>query len=144
MWAVRSRCPLICIHFHGSRAQKHVTFAGYLDGPHLARAYQKSTIFVLPTYWPEGFPNVIAEAMHFGLPIVTTQIRGQADHLKEGVHARFVPARDPARLAQILAELLNDAPLRAEMGRANREKVKDFAPEKIGYEYLKALQEIAV
>ena len=124
--------------------QAQVTFSGYLEGGHLAPAYQKATVFVLPTYWPEGFPTVIAEAMHFGLPIVTTPIRGQADQLQEGVHACFVPTCDPARLAQVLVQLLDDAPLRAEMGRANREKVKDFAPEKVGYEYLQALQEITV
>ena len=38
------------------------------------------------------------EAMSYGLPVVTTPIRGCADSLIEGANALFVPAHDPGRL----------------------------------------------
>jgi glycosyltransferase involved in cell wall biosynthesis len=120
----------------------HVTLAGYLQGRQLAAAYATARILVLPTYWAEGFPTVITEAMDAGLPIVTTRIRGAADHLEEGVNALFVPPRDPAAIANAVERLLSDPALCALMAHANQEKVKDFAPEKVAREYLSILEEI--
>jgi len=119
-----------------------VTLTGYLDRDRLIEAYQASDVFVLPS-WNEGFPTVIAEAMSVGLPIVTTRIGGAADHLREGIHACFVPRRDPGTLSETLIRLLADPILRAKMAQANREKVKEFAPETVGRHYLGALEEIA-
>ena len=83
-----------------------VTLAGYLTGERLQDAYELADVFVLPTTWAEGFPTVITEAMAAGLPVVTTRLRGAADHLVEGVHALFVPPRDPGALAARLGRLL--------------------------------------
>lgn len=106
---------------------KYVDLAGYVQGDRLADLYASSDVFVLPTY-REGFPTVIAEAMSYGLPIVTTAIRGAVDHLAEGENALFVPPRDPGRLARALLRLLNNPSMCADMGERNREKVKEFAP----------------
>ncbi len=119
-----------------------VTLAGYLTGERLQDAYELADVFVLPTTWAEGFPTVITEAMAAGLPVVTTRLRGAADHLVEGVHALFVPPRDPGALAARLGRLLGDPALRAAMGRANREKVKEFAPPIVGRRYLEILRAI--
>jgi glycosyltransferase involved in cell wall biosynthesis len=119
-----------------------VTLLGYLEGERLAEAYRAADIFVLPTYWNEGFPTVIAEAMNAGLPIVTTRIRGAADHLQEGVNALFVRPRDPGTLVEAINSLLADPAVRTRMGQANREKVKDFAPEVVGRRYLEVLEQI--
>jgi len=81
---------------------------GYLDWAHLELAYSLTTIFVLPTYHIEGFPAVIQDALGHGLPIIATPIRGVADHLIDGIHARLIPPKHPAKLAQALVELLKD------------------------------------
>lgn len=119
-----------------------VTLTGYLTGDELVEAYQVSDVFILPTYLTEGFPTVIAEAMGAGLPIVTTRIRGAADHLREGVNALFVSPRDPVTLSKTLRRLLTDPTLRAKMVQANREKVKEFAPQVVGQQYFDVLEHI--
>ena len=118
-----------------------VVFAGYLAGEALAEAYRSAAVFVLPSY-TEGFPTAITEAMDAGLPIVTTCIRGMADHLTAGVNAVFVPKRDPEALARALARLLADADLRRRMGAANQAKVRDFAPPAVARAYLGAVADI--
>jgi glycosyltransferase involved in cell wall biosynthesis len=120
-----------------------VTFAGHLSAEQLLAAYRGAEVFVLPTYHPEGFPTSISEAMSAGLAIVTTRVRGLADHLTEGVNALFVPPRDPAALARALEKLLTDGELRARMAAANRDKVKSFAPGEVVGAYVRALEEIA-
>ncbi|MEJ7810901.1 MAG: glycosyltransferase family 4 protein [Gemmatimonadaceae bacterium] len=119
-----------------------VTLAGYLRGDALDAAYRAATVFALPTWWMEGFPTVIAEAMGAGLPIVTTPIRGIADHLKDGVNAVFVPPRDRDALRDALRRVLGDASLRASMAAANREAVEKFAPAVVGRDYLAALTDV--
>ena len=122
--------------------EEHVKRTGYLSGSDLKRAYQRAAIFVLPTSWAEGFPTVLAEAMDAGLAIVTTPIRGAADHLVEGENALFVGSGDVSGLAASITTLLGDADLRARMGAANQERVQIFAPDLVAAEYLQILQSV--
>ncbi|MBI5383776.1 MAG: glycosyltransferase family 4 protein [Verrucomicrobia bacterium] len=121
--------------------QTRVTLTGYLDSTRLPRAYRAADVFVLPS-WSEGFPTVITEAMDAGLPVVTTRLRGAADHLQEGVHACFVPPRAPEALAEALRRVLNDRALRARMSEANRAKVREFAPDMVARHQKELLEEI--
>jgi glycosyltransferase involved in cell wall biosynthesis len=136
------QAPQVREHVQGLGLADCVTLTGYIEGEHLAAAYQTADVFALPTYHSEGFPTVVTEAMSVRLPVVTTPIRGAADHLQEGIHALFVPPRAPGALAEAIVRLLADPDLRERMGRANREKVKDFTPEKVGRQYLDVLQEV--
>lgn len=123
--------------------ENHVTLAGYLKGSDLVSAYQIADIFVLPTRGPkEGFPTVISEAMNAGLPVVTTNIRGAADLLQEGVNARFVPPCNPSALGEVLEQLLLDPQQRSNMSQNNKAKVKDFAPEVVIKRYIEIFQEL--
>jgi glycosyltransferase involved in cell wall biosynthesis len=116
------------------------TLAGYLSGDALDDAYRGADLFVLPTYFAEGFPLSVMEAMSYGLPVVTTPIRGCADSLKADENALFVPGRDPAALAAAIERLLDDDELRARMGRANAAKVAEFAPDHVLPRYAEVLR----
>jgi glycosyltransferase involved in cell wall biosynthesis len=120
-----------------------VTMKGYLSSPELSEEYRGSAMLVLPTRWDEGFPTVLAEAMDAGLPIITTPIRGAADHLVEEENALFVQPRDVPGLASAIRRLLRDDALRARMAAANRERVRIFEPNVVAAEYLQVLQTIA-
>lgn len=120
----------------------YITLAGYLKGEQqLFSVYQRADVFILPSY-SEGFPTVITEAMSVGLPIITTQIRGMADHLTEGENALFVPPRDPALLAATILKLLDEPELQASMRIANREKLRQFQPAVVGKKYHNVIKEI--
>jgi glycosyltransferase involved in cell wall biosynthesis len=119
-----------------------VNLRGYLSGSGLDRAYREADVFVLPSYHKEGFPLSVMEAMGYGLPIVTTRIRGCADSLVPEENARFVPARDPRALAEALDALLGDPDARLRMGRANRRKVREFAPEVVVPRYATILRAV--
>jgi glycosyltransferase involved in cell wall biosynthesis len=120
----------------------NVELLGHLDAAAMKAMYRDADVFVLPTYWIEGFPTAISEAMNAGLPVVTTKTRGMADHLEEGKNAVFVPQRDPTALAEALERLLGDQTLRDQMSEANQAKVADFAPDRVAREYLNALEDI--
>lgn len=118
-----------------------ITMPGHLSESALSDEYRKATIFVLPS-WSEGFPTVLAEAMDAGLPIITTRIRGAADHLIADENALFVQPRDVNGLASALIRLLEDGDLRARMASANRERIGIFEPKVVAAEYLYVLRSL--
>ena len=119
-----------------------VDLLGYVSGVDLDRAYRDATVFVLPSY-AEGFTLAVMEAMSYGLPVVTTAIRGCADHLRPGENAVFVPTGDPEALAEQLTSLLADGPLRARMSAANVAKVAEFTPDAVVPRYADILRGVA-
>jgi glycosyltransferase involved in cell wall biosynthesis len=91
--------------FRAACREAGVHHAGHLEDvrPLLAA----SSLFVLPTYYGEGRPRSIQEALAMGRPIVTTDGVGCRDAIDDGVHGRIVPPRDGARLAEAILEVLS-------------------------------------
>jgi polysaccharide deacetylase family protein (PEP-CTERM system associated) len=82
-------------------------------------------VFVLPSYYMEGLPVSILEAMASGKPVVTTHHKGCEDAVVDGETAFLVPVQSPALLAEKILALLGDAGLRREMGSAGRRRVEE-------------------
>jgi glycosyltransferase involved in cell wall biosynthesis len=118
-----------------------VEFTGYLYEQDIGRVYERADVFVLPTY-REGMPTVLFEAMSHGLPIVTTPVRGAADHMVDGENVLFVPPKAPVPLAEAIVRLLDDDGLRARLGDNNLERVKDFAPREVAAIYDRVFEEV--
>ncbi|WP_029897404.1 glycosyltransferase family 4 protein [Desulfohalovibrio reitneri] len=76
-------------------------------------------IACLPSY-REGLPLSLIEAAAAGRPIVATDVTGCREVVRHGVNGLLVPPRDPAALADVLADLLADTERRAAMGRESR------------------------
>ncbi len=66
--------------------------------PHLADC----TAFVLPTYYREGLPRTIMEAMAVGRPVIATDVTGCRDLVDPGVTGYLIPPRDVPALAEAL------------------------------------------
>lgn len=98
----------------------HVTFLGGVTNlhEHLTSAH----LFVLPSR-SEGFSNAIIEAMAAALPVVATNVGGNAEAVQHGHTGFIVPPEDPAALAAAILRLLDDPTTRTQMGAAGRELV---------------------
>src|SRR3990167_221055 len=80
--------------------------------------------FALPSL-AEGISNTILEAMASALPVIATDVGGNADLVAQGQTGYIVPADDPQAIAQHLIDLANDAAGAGRMGQAGRQRVQD-------------------
>lgn len=79
-------------------------------------------LFVLPSR-SEGFSNAIIEAMAAALPVVATDVGGNAEAVQHGTTGLIVPPQNPEALATAILTLLDNPPLAREMGTAGRQLV---------------------
>ena len=77
-------------------------------------------VVVLPSYFPEGLPRSLLEAMACGKAIVTTDTPGCRDVLVDGENGLLVRPRDTDSLVDAFRRLI-EAPQEVErMGQASR------------------------
>ncbi len=84
---------------------------------------QDADVMVFPSY-REGLPKSLIEAAAVGLPIITTDTVGCRECVDDGINGFLVPVGNPNRLADKMAELIDDPLLMKEMGKASRIKAE--------------------
>ena len=101
-----------------------VTILGHVSHAALAETYRNHSIFVFPSYFTEGFPRVLYEAMMFSLALVTCDMPGTEGFLIDGVNCLHCRPSDPEQLAARLQRLLDDPQLLRSLGRRGRADVE--------------------
>ncbi|TAN71213.1 MAG: glycosyltransferase family 1 protein [Magnetospirillum sp.] len=97
-----------------------VEFLGHVPDEHLPAFYQSLDVFALPSS-QEGLGIVGIEAMASGVPVVSAARNcGPDDFVVEGVTGAFA-GDSPRELADRLAAIIGDRPLRAAMSAAARQ-----------------------
>ena len=61
---------------------------------------EKSSVFVLPSYYREGVPRSTQEAMAIGRAVITTDVPGCRETVIDGVNGFLVPKWNPEALAE--------------------------------------------
>lgn len=79
--------------------------------------------FVLPSL-AEGISNTILEAMASALPVIATDVGGNADLVVAGETGAIVPMADDEALAQTIVQLASAPAEASRMGRAGRLRIE--------------------
>ncbi|MDY6876431.1 MAG: glycosyltransferase family 4 protein [Chloroflexota bacterium] len=105
-----------------------VTLCGALRHEEVIKKYSQATMFVLPCIMSkignlDGIPNVLAEAMAMQVPVISTNISGIPELVKDQVNGLLTAPGDNAALVNAMAQLLNDPALRERLGQNGRQAV---------------------
>ena len=97
----------------------------------IKKVISRSDVYCLPSY-REGIPKSTIEAMAIGRPILTTEAPGCEDTVEQGVNGFKVPVGNVMALSEKLQILIEDEPLRIQMGKQSREIFeKNYTLEKV-------------
>jgi glycosyltransferase involved in cell wall biosynthesis len=122
---------------HGLANQ--IELVGYIPEEATRPYYANCDILILPSY-SEGFPMAVFQAIAAGKPVITTKIRGAADHLKEGINCLWATIGSAESIAEKIIELATDEMLRENMRRNNLLLAEEFSKEKLSEQTIKALE----
>jgi glycosyltransferase involved in cell wall biosynthesis len=97
-------------------------FLGYQADP--VRVLAAGDVFCLSSRF-EGLPIALLEALAMGLPVVSTAVGGVPMAVTDGVEGRLVPAGEPDRLAEAIADVLPED-VRARLAKAAADRASEF------------------
>lgn len=89
-----------------------VNLLGAVPLDQLLPLYRKYDVFVLPTLPGEGIPRVLLESMTAGMPVVATRVSGIPSLITHEVNGLLVDEATADNVAQAVARVVSDGPLR--------------------------------
>lgn len=114
-----------------------VRFTGHLTDAELVQMLNRISVLALPSL-AEGFGLPAVEAAACGTPVVATRESPLPQLLAGG--GRFVDPRRPDELERALAEILEDEPLRTELGHAARRQASRLSWERAAAAFFARLE----
>jgi glycosyltransferase involved in cell wall biosynthesis len=117
---------------------KNVLHLGHVPHDDVHNYFNIADIFVFPTIFNEGFPNVALEAMASGLPIIISKLPGIEEYVEHGTSGLVIPQFDADSFAAAIHRMLTDVALRKRLS-ANARKAaltrdwKEVVPHMIAF-----------
>jgi glycosyltransferase involved in cell wall biosynthesis len=113
-------------------ANKEITdvyFKGHLSGQAIREAFVAADIYLFPTWYGEGLPISILEAMVYGLPVLTRPVGGIPDFFQDLKMGYITESREPEIFAELLEQLIDNPGMRRVMGNYNHSYAQEhFRP----------------
>jgi len=127
--------------------QNWVEFVGRADNA--GDYYQSTSLFVLPSR-TEGLPNVLLEAMSYGIPCIATRVGGNPELIWEyepsnietgsfqiGRNGILVNSEDVQGLSEAILHLVNNRVLGQELGERGRQFIQgNYSIDSVADRYL--------
>jgi len=102
---------------------KQVTVLDWVDSEKRDSLLASADVYVLPSL-NEGLPMSVLEAMSWGLPVVASPVGGIPEVVQDGFNGFLVPPTDIPAISQAIQRLVEDEPLRLQMGANARASVE--------------------
>lgn len=115
-----------------------ITWHGKISQADVPNIWAAHHLAVLPSRGGEGLPRTLLEAASCGRAIVTTDVPGCRDLVRNGVEGLIVPPNDPNALAAALISLSLETATVTAMGRAARLRIlEDHTEDAVGQAVVK-------
>ncbi|PLX26225.1 hypothetical protein C0580_00325 [Candidatus Parcubacteria bacterium] len=100
-----------------------VLFTGYLDKKQIENHYKSSDIFILNSR-NEGCPNVVLEAMSYGLAVIATKVGGTREMIEDTKSGFLLKRGDYDKMEELVVMLSKDKNKRIDMGQQAYQRIE--------------------
>jgi D-inositol-3-phosphate glycosyltransferase len=121
--------------------EERIAFVGAVDHEMLPLYYNAADVCVVPSHY-ESFGLVAVEAMASGVPVVASRVGGLMGTIKDGETGYLIPWLCPEPFAERIELLLDNEPLRRNLGEAAREAVGRYRWESVAAAVLEVYESI--
>lgn len=113
-----------------------VQFHGWIPREQMWRMFSSDCIVVIPSIYPDNFPNVVGEAMLCGAPVVASNAGGTCEWFVNGESGLSYNSLDVDHLTESLSRLIKEPALRKQLGDAARDRIlKHHSPKSAAERY---------
>lgn len=87
---------------------QNINFKGHITGEEKNNLLKESDILFFPTCYSEGMPLTILEGVMHGMPIITRNVGGIPDHIKNGVNGYLTDSINPEDFANLILRTIGN------------------------------------
>lgn len=91
--------------------ENHIIMTGYIPFKKMKSYYLMMDLYLSTSLW-EGMSYSILEAMSYGIPVIATDVDGNADIINHTVNGLLVPKKDAQKTAITVLKVLNNCAIR--------------------------------
>jgi glycosyltransferase involved in cell wall biosynthesis len=128
-------CLPLSPHVHVFESWPHAAVLG---------AWQRCTLAIVPSIWPDPCPTVAMEAMAMGKPVIGSCIGGLIDIVVDNETGLLVTPGDVSELKRAILYLLNDPQRREQMGNCARQRVTTLQAKSVLHEIEQVYEEMLI
>ncbi len=101
----------------GDAAERIEWLPEYRNEEIVEQVFNKVDAIVVPSVWVENSPLVIHEALQAGVPVITADVGGMAEHVAHEVNGLLFRHRDPDSLAEQMQRFVLEPQMADQLGR---------------------------
>ncbi len=120
----------------------NIKLLGKLPNKKVRDLYRESKIVVTPSNSPEAFGRFILESFAAGTPLITTNVGGSPEGIKNRETGILIEPNDHIGLAAAMKELLNNDKLYRHIVGNLKDEINKYSPETIGQQRLKLYESL--
>lgn len=109
---------------------KNVQITGSMDKADLFKFISAADLFVLNTGY-EGFSHQLLEVLALGTPIVTTNVGGNPELIRDNENGLLVNYEDKKEIKDAIRKILNDKELADKLVKNGKKSVEEFSIERM-------------
>lgn len=118
-----------------------VLYYGYTKNP--VEAIKNAIIYVSTSFYREGFPRTLLEAMALAKPIIATDTVGSKDAIKDGINGYMLHMHDVDAFAKKILEIIDDEKELKRIGESARKYCEEhYNSDKINSIIFNALESL--